>query len=149
MPFLSKREGKIPSLSPGNCFSSHPVRPCDACRSCSGLSRSRLWPLDQAEGRSSGPWGLGPGIRETQSQPLEAMREPGDVFFCVEDVTLEGPGSKAWRGAGETDRHAGVISPDPAIPEIWPYSSLDSQRPQYCQTKISLLASICTQSAPS
>lgn len=30
MPFLSKKEGKIPSLSPGNCFSSHPVRPRDA-----------------------------------------------------------------------------------------------------------------------
>lgn len=104
MLFLSKKEGKIPSLSPGNCFSSHPVRPHDACGSCSGLSRSCLWPLDHAEDRSSAPWGFGPGIRETQSQPLEAMREAGDVFFRVENVTLEGPGSKAWRGAGETDR---------------------------------------------
>ena len=66
--------------------------------------------------------------RNTESAP-EAVRELGGVFLRVANVTLEGSGSKPWRGAGETDRHAGVISPDSATPEIRPHSSLDSWRP--------------------
>lgn len=47
--------------------------------------------------------------RNTESAP-EAMRgELGGIFLRVANVTLEGSGSKPWRGAGETDRQTDTL----------------------------------------
>lgn len=68
--------------------------------------------------------------RNTESAP-EAMRGELGVVSCVWRMSLwrDPEASHGEEQERQTDRHAGVISPDSATPEIQPHSSLDSWRP--------------------